>query len=94
LRIAQEAVSNALKHGRATRLHLALRSDADSIVLTVEDNGQGFAAEERQSSPGRGEHLGLLSMRERAERIRGRLAIVSAPGRGTTIQATVPIPSE
>jgi signal transduction histidine kinase len=94
LRIAQEAVSNALKHGHATHLHLALRSDADNIVLTVEDNGQGFAAEERQSSPGRGEHLGLLSMRERAERIRGRLAIVSAPGRGTTIQATVPIPSE
>jgi signal transduction histidine kinase len=94
LRIAQEAVSNALKHGHATRLHLALRSEADKIVLTVEDNGQGFAAEERQTSPGRGEHLGLLSMRERAERIRGRLAIVSAPGRGTTIQAIVPIPSE
>jgi signal transduction histidine kinase len=42
LRIAQEAVSNALKHGHATHLHLALRSDADNIVLTVEDNGRAL----------------------------------------------------
>jgi len=93
-RIAQEAVGNALKHGRATQVRMVLRADPTQIVLTVEDNGRGFVTEARDPAPSLGEHLGLLSMRERAERIRGRLRIVSAPGRGTTIEAIVPVPVE
>jgi signal transduction histidine kinase len=60
----------------------------------VEDNGQGFEPRSADRSPTAGEHLGLLSMRERVERLRGRLAIVSAPGHGTTVEATVPVPAK
>jgi ligand-binding sensor domain-containing protein/signal transduction histidine kinase len=91
-RIAQEAVSNALKHGHATHVRIALTSDREQLVMTVTDNGRGFMPDQSDPKPALGEHLGLLSMRERVERVRGRLGIVSAPGRGTTIEATVPLP--
>jgi signal transduction histidine kinase len=94
LRIAQEAVGNARKHGRATRVRVTLRAEPQRIVLRVEDNGQGFVPDSIERSQSLGEHLGLLSMRERAERLRGRLAIVSTPGGGTTVEATVPVPSK
>ena len=93
-RIAQEAVGNARKHGQATHIRMELRADPTRIVLTVEDNGRGFVTEAHDPAPSLGQHLGLLSMRERAERVRGRLNIISAPGRGTTIEASVPVPSE
>jgi signal transduction histidine kinase/ligand-binding sensor domain-containing protein len=93
-RIAQEAVGNARKHGHATQVHLTLLAGPAQIVLRVEDNGQGFEPDPNYRAASAGEHLGLLSMRERAERLRGRLAIVSAPGRGTTVEATVPLPAE
>ena len=91
-RIAQEAVGNARRHGHATQVHLTLRADPARVVLRVEDNGQGFVPDPSGRAPSAGEHLGLLSMRERAERLRGQLAIVSAPERGTTVEATVPLP--
>jgi signal transduction histidine kinase/ligand-binding sensor domain-containing protein len=93
-RIAQEAVGNAIKHGRATSVQIVLDSNDGRIVLTVSDNGRGFAADESDTSPSMGEHLGLQSMRERAERIRGRLAIASELGHGTTIEVTVPVSRE
>jgi two-component system, NarL family, sensor kinase len=93
-RIAQEAVGNALKHGKATHVRMALRADPSRIVLTVEDNGRGFVAEAHDPAPSQGEHLGLLSMRERAERVRGRLHIISVLGQGTTVEAIVPVSSE
>jgi len=90
-RIAQEAVGNARRHGHATQVRLTLRAESARVVLRVEDNGQGFVPD-LTNRPSAGEHLGLLSMRERAERLRGQLAIVSAPDRGTTVEATVPLP--
>ena len=72
-------------------MHLTLRADPARVVLRVEDNGQGFVPDSSDQAASAGEHLGLLSMRERAERLRGQLAIVSMPGRGTTIEATVPL---
>jgi signal transduction histidine kinase len=90
-RIAQEAVGNARRHGHATQVRLTLRAESARVVLRVEDNGQGFVPD-LNNRPSAGEHLGLLSMRERAERLRGQLAIVSAPDRGTTVEATVPLP--
>ena len=73
-------------------MRLTLRAEPTRIVLRVEDNGQGFVPDLSNRAPSAGEHLGLLSMRERAERLRGRLAIVSVPERGTTVEATVPLP--
>jgi signal transduction histidine kinase len=93
-RIAQEAVGNARKHGHATQVRLKLQVEREQIRLRVEDNGQGFVPDASDKASKAGEHLGLLSMRERAERLRGSLSIVSAPGHGTTVEATVPLVAE
>ena len=94
LRIAQEAVVNAVRHGRATHIHITLHFDRDGVRLTIVDNGCGFIPEERDPAPATGEHLGLLTMRERAARLRGKLALISSPGVGTTIEAAVPMAAE
>jgi signal transduction histidine kinase len=91
LRIAQEAVANAVKHGRATQIQITLHFDKDGVRLTIVDNGCGFIPEERDPAPAAGQHLGLLTMRERAARLRGKLALISSPGVGTTIEAAVPL---
>ena len=85
LRIGQEAAANALKHGRATQISIELRYAADSVCLTVSDNGTGFAA--GQASPSG--HFGLLDMRERAQSMGSRLKIESKPGMGTRISVDV-----
>jgi signal transduction histidine kinase len=85
-RIAQEALTNAVKHAQATRLGLRLSHDKESIVLEVSDDGLGF--DPTGSYPG---HLGLRSMRERAARLGGVLNVESAPGQGTRIRARFPI---
>jgi signal transduction histidine kinase len=90
-RIAQEAINNAIRHGHATHIQVAVDYQKDRIALSVSDNGCGFTADEQDTAAGRGEHLGILSMRERAARIRGRLAIASGPGKGTTIEASGPL---
>jgi signal transduction histidine kinase/ligand-binding sensor domain-containing protein len=90
-RISQEAINNAIRHGRAGRVLITLSYAKDQVVLTVADDGCGFTPDEQDSASGSGEHLGLLTMRERAARVRGRLAIVSSPGNGTTIHTTIPL---
>ncbi len=90
LRIAQEAITNAVKHAEASRIGVTLESHSDSVVLTVADDGKGFDPAAR---PGVGGHLGLRGLRSRAKSIKGRLQIISAPGAGTTVQVTVPLPA-
>lgn len=83
LRIAQEALANALRHGHARHVTVRLRADEDGLLLEVEDDGVGFDPE----APGtRSRRLGLTSMEERAERLGGTLELVSAPGAGTTVR--------
>jgi ligand-binding sensor domain-containing protein/signal transduction histidine kinase len=86
-RIAQEAVNNAVRHGRPSHIRIDLAWEAGRIVLTITDDGRGFHPDEQLATSG--EQLGLLAMRERAERLRGRLTVRSAPGVGTTVEATV-----
>jgi signal transduction histidine kinase len=83
LRIAQEALQNALQHARAD--HIAVRvSGADGrVLLEVEDDGLGF---DPDAVDARSRRLGLTSMEERARRLGGTLEIRSAPGAGTTIR--------
>jgi signal transduction histidine kinase/ligand-binding sensor domain-containing protein len=89
LRIAQEAVTNAIKHAEATRIWIHLYFGAASITLEVKDDGRGFDPSgvfllaEGQ--------FGLLGMRERAERLNGQLELTSAPGTGTQVRACFPI---
>jgi signal transduction histidine kinase len=87
LRIAQEAVANAMKHGRAQQVNIELLYSTASVCLTIIDNGQGFAA--GQASPTG--HFGLLDMRERAQSMGSRLEIESEPGHGVRIAVRVPI---
>ena len=83
LRIAQEALQNAIKHAGATRIGVRLVAEDGLLVLEVEDHGVGFDPDGHDI---RARSLGLTSMQERAERLGGRLAIASAPGRGTTVR--------
>lgn len=94
LRIAQESVSNAVRHGQATQVRIDLNFEPDRILLRVSDDGRGFVPDAQQASPDVGRHLGLLTMRERAARVRGRLDVISSPGRGTTIETSVPMMAE
>jgi len=84
-RIAQEAISNAIRHARASELTIRLRDRGAEILLAIEDDGRGFVSESAQR---RG--VGLTSMRARAEEAGGSLAILSAPGGGTRIEARLP----
>lgn len=85
LQIAREAVSNALRHGRARTITLRLARSERELSLLVEDDGAGF-----DSSRGGGGH-GLGNMRARAATLGAVLNITSAPGRGTRVLATLPI---
>ena len=89
LRIAQEAVTNAVRHGAPTRIEIRLDYDSHSIALTIRDNGAGFAPDAVLSSASLG-HFGLRGLRHRAEKIGADLRIESAPGRGTTIFVRAP----
>jgi signal transduction histidine kinase len=86
LRIAQEALQNALRHAGADRISIRLHGAGGRLVLEVSDDGVGFDPDE----PGlRSRRLGLTSMEERAERLGGRLEIRSARGSGTTVRLEV-----
>jgi signal transduction histidine kinase len=86
LRIAQEALHNALRHARATRVGVRLEAQDGRIALEITDDGAGFEPEDPSL---RATRLGLTSMEERAQRLGGRLRIRSAPGRGTTVRLEV-----
>lgn len=86
--LAQEALHNVVKHAQASAAQIVLKRDPaalDTLVLEVRDDGCGF--DDHAPRPG---HLGLITMRERAERAGGRLTVDSRPGAGTTVRATVP----
>ena len=83
-RIAQEAVSNALKHGKARRIAIRLAARGNSIILSVRDNGRGI-----QTSPDSQTGLGIRIMHYRAEVIGGSLAVRPAPRGGTEVVCTV-----
>jgi signal transduction histidine kinase len=88
LRAAQEALANVAKHAQAGRVGLTLSYMEDLVTLDVRDDGIGFEPGARRSTPGGG--FGLAGMRQRVQRLAGRLEIESEPGEGTAISATVP----
>ena len=90
LRIAQEAVTNALKHAGASRIGVKLHLEARQIHLRITDNGRGFDRQDVFLS--RSGHFGVIGMRERAERLGGELRLDSNPGEGTEVEVTVPLP--
>lgn len=85
LQIAREAVSNALRHGGATRVTLRMHKSEREVCLLVQDNGRGFATTRAQ----RGHGLG--NMQARAERLGASLRVISQPGEGARVLATLPV---
>ncbi|OLF15064.1 sensor histidine kinase [Actinophytocola xanthii] len=97
LRAAQEALANVAKHARATRVGLTLSYMEDLVTLDVRDDGVGFEPNGRRASAPASATggFGLTGMRQRVQRLAGRLEIESEPGGGTAVSATVPaIPAE
>ncbi|MEN1941462.1 ATP-binding protein [Luteimonas sp. MJ174] len=90
-RIAQEALTNVARHANATRIAIEVEidddADGDVLVLRVSDDGDGI-------DPDRPGGLGLLTMRERATQLGGRLAVLPRPGGGTIVQAVLPLPRD
>ncbi len=84
-RVAQEAMTNVVRHAGATRVDVLAERRGDRVMVMVEDDGVGFEPDQVQ----RGNHLGLLGMRERAEALGGTLTVESAPGAGATIVVEV-----
>ena len=87
-RIAQEALTNVTKHAQATSVSIDLAFTARQVVLTVRDNGVGLTAT-AASEPKRG--YGLGTMRERAQRIGGKLEIEGPEAGGTSIRVRLPL---
>ncbi len=83
-RLVQEALTNATKHGGATRAVVEVHEDAAGVHLSVRDDGSGFDPDEATDG------FGLLGMHERVELLGGDLAIVSGPGGGTVVRASLP----
>lgn len=88
-RICQETLTNVARHANATRAEVVLQKQRDRLVLLIHDNGRGFD----QADPSLPKSLGLLGMRERAAIVGGEVNISSAPGKGTTVTAWIPLPS-
>jgi signal transduction histidine kinase len=85
-RIAQEAVTNSVRHARAERVSIIVERRDRRIIMVIEDDGVGFEPDGIAEEG----HLGLVGMRERTEMLGGSLLVESAPGAGTTIVAEVP----
>ncbi|WP_395743710.1 PAS domain S-box protein [Prosthecobacter sp.] len=88
-RIAQEALSNAVKHGQARRVDIHLSRQKGHIVLTIRDNGIGIP-----DSPAKGTGMGLLTMSHRAQMMGGTLKIEPRQGGGTQVTCSVPAPAK
>lgn len=91
LRVIQEALRNAHKHGGASRISVSVGVLAAELLVEVRDDGSGFDLGEALARSQRRGRLGLIGMRERADLLGGELSIVSAPGDGTSVQLRVPL---
>lgn len=86
--IAQEAVTNALKHAQAKLIVVRLRITAECLYLSVSDDGRGFASPtDTEGKPG---HFGCMGIRERSQKIGAAVRWQSRPGQGTTLEVTRP----
>jgi signal transduction histidine kinase len=92
LRVAQEAVTNALRHGRAKNVAIELEYHEDSVRLSVTDDGAGFDVQNAANAlPG---HWGIATMRERVSIVGGSFKLTSLPGQGTCLETVVPLQAE
>ena len=83
-RIVQEALHNCVQHAEARHVKVAVRQQADRILLSIEDDGKGFRVERERG-------MGLIGIEERVGHLGGQLEVESAPGRGTSLRVTLPL---
>ena len=84
-KIVREAVANAIRHGHARTVNVALH-DGRGVTLRITDDGDGFNLEAPRSASS----FGLVSMRERTESLGGEFRLQSTPGEGTAIEVLIP----
>jgi len=89
-RVAQEALSNVVKHAKASLVRMSLYRNNGTVRMEIKDNGKSFSVE-RMMRMKRRRRLGLLGMRERMEMIGGSFTLESRPGQGTTVRAQAPV---
>ena len=87
-RLVQEGLTNALRHGKASRISVLFTRDGEGVFVTIQDNGIG------SGKVGQKTGFGLLGMQERVERLGGRLEVISEPGEGFTLKAWIPFGEE
>jgi PAS domain S-box-containing protein len=90
-RIAQEALTNVVRHARAHRVWLELRHHVSEVQLTIRDDGVGFDYAAARQRAAHGDCFGLLGMQERVDTLGGRICIDSKPGSGTTVRVCLPL---
>ena len=89
-RIVQEALNNTIKHARAQEILVLLDgSDPKQLCLSISDDGVGFVPESGEEA--QAGSFGMKTMRERAEAVGGSLRVISAPGKGTTVEVMIPM---
>ena len=86
-RVVQEALRNVVRHAKARSVRIRLEQADESLVLTIQDDGRGFAPEREKG-------LGLLGMEERVIHLQGSFQIESTPGKGTSIRVDLPVPEK
>jgi signal transduction histidine kinase len=89
-RIVQEGLSNILRHAGATRVTLELTTDGGEYAFTLKDDGRGFDPNSARDSWSHG----ITGMQQRVRALRGKFSLESAPGGGTTLRVTVPVPGQ
>lgn len=91
-RIVQEGLTNTAKHANARKVTIMLKEDTNRVYARITDDGQGFDYEALLKTPGQERGLGLAGMNERAVLLDGTLTIQALPGKGTTIEVSIPLP--
>ncbi len=90
-RFVQEAFTNVQKHAQASRIDMTMVISDEQMTIQIVDDGIGFDMEELKEKMAKGDHFGIIGMRERVEMLEGRFEMNSAPGQGTEINLNIPI---
>ncbi len=91
-RVAQEALTNVVRHAEAKMVQVVFKKRRKSVLMEIRDNGKSFNVEYVLLAKGKN-HLGVFGMRERVEMVGGTFRIDSGPGRGTLVSAEIPFPN-
>jgi two-component system sensor histidine kinase DegS len=89
-RVAQEALTNVARHAQASHVQAKIQKVDNAVTMTIKDDGKGFAMG-RLSQAKQYKRLGMIGMRERLEMVGGSFSVRSTPGKGTIIQARIPL---